>query len=120
MGDGKRLFGVGWKDSSSTLTKLLGNRPTTRGSLRNRPIHHSPSPALRASIRSPSMNPRSFLVSPPQEYVALHQQGKRGGNSCGAPILTYTARFGDVVMVALFNRPFTEAAGEWLLCAGCC
>lgn len=30
------------------------------------------------------MNPKSFLVSPPQEYVALHQHGKLGGRS-GVP-----------------------------------
>lgn len=79
-------FGAGRNDSSRTLTKLLGNRPTALGSLRSLPVHHRPSPAFRASIRSPSMNPRSFLVSPPQEYVARHQQGKLGGRSGVPPI----------------------------------
>lgn len=55
------------------------------GSLRNLPIHHRPSPAFNASMRSPSMKPRSFFVSPPQEYVAWHQHGKRAGIE-GAPI----------------------------------
>lgn len=84
--DAFRLFGAGWKDSSRTLTKLLGKSPVALGSLRSRPIHHRPSPALSASMRSPSMNPRSFLLSPPHEYVARHQQGKAGSCS-GAPIL---------------------------------
>lgn len=66
-GEALRLFGAGWKLSSSTLTKLLGKRPMALGSLRSLPIHHCPSPALRASIKSPSMKPRSFFVSPPQE-----------------------------------------------------
>jgi len=55
------------------------------GSLRNLPIHHRPSPAFNASIKSPSMKPRSFFVSPPQEYVAWHQHGNRAGIE-GAPI----------------------------------
>lgn len=80
-----RLLGAGWNDSSRTCTKLEGKRPTALGSRRSLPIHHCPSPALRASIRSPSMKPKSFLVSPPHEYVALHQQGKRG-RSPAAPI----------------------------------
>jgi len=84
-GDGLRLLGAGWNDSSRILTKLLGKSPMARGSLRSRPIHHKPSPALRASIRSPSTNPRSFLLSPPHEYVARHQHGKLG-NCSGAPI----------------------------------
>lgn len=83
-----RVFGAGWNDSSSVFTKLLGNRPMARGSLRSRPIHHEPSPALRASIKSPSMKPRSFFVSPPHEYVARHQQGNLGGSSW-PPILSY-------------------------------
>ena len=45
-----RLLAAGWKASSRTLTKLLGNRPTALGSLRSRPIHHEPSPAFSASI----------------------------------------------------------------------
>lgn len=84
-GEAFRLFGAGWKLSSKTLTKLLGKSPIARGSLRSLPIHHCPSPAFRASMRSPSMNPRSFLVSPPHEYVAWHQHGKRAG-ICIAPI----------------------------------
>ena len=87
IGEGFLLTGAGWKLSSSTLTKLLGNSPMARGSLRNLPIHQEPSPALRASIRSPSMNPRSFFVSPPHEYVAWHQHGKRAGIG-GAPIVS--------------------------------
>ena len=67
IGETCLLLGAGWKFSSSTLTKLLGNRPMARGSRRKRPIHHWPSPALRASIRSPSMKPKSFFVSPPHE-----------------------------------------------------
>lgn len=72
---------VGWKLSSSTITKLEGNNPIMRLSRLNLPIHHDPSPALRHSIRSPSMNPRSRPVSPPQEYTARHQQGNRVGRS---------------------------------------
>ncbi len=52
-----------------------------RLSLRKRPIHHDPSPALRHSIKSPSTKPRSRFVSPPQEYVALHQHGNRVGRA---------------------------------------
>ena len=69
-GEAFRLLGVGWNDSSKTLTKLLGNSPTALGSRRSLPIHQRPSPAFNASIRSPSMNPKSFFDSPPQEYVA--------------------------------------------------
>ncbi len=87
-GDACRLLGAGWKLSSRTLTKLLGKSPMALGSLRSLPIHHRPSPALSASIRSPSMKPRSFLVSPPQEYVAWHQHGKREGASRGPPMLS--------------------------------
>ena len=89
LGEPFRLLGVGWKDSSKTFTKLLGNNPTALGSLRSLPIHHSPSPAFKASIRSPSMNPRSFFVSPPHEYVARHQHGNLGGRSGGAPIVDW-------------------------------
>ena len=73
-----RLLGAGVNDSSSTVTKFEGNRPMARGSRLSLPIHHDPSPAFSASIKSPSMKPRSFFVSPPHEYVALHQHGKRG------------------------------------------
>ena len=61
-GETFRRMGAGWNFSSSTWTKLDGKRPTMRLSRRRRPIHHDPSPAFRHSIRSPSMNPRSFLV----------------------------------------------------------
>lgn len=71
---------VGRKSSLSTSTKFDGKRPTIRRSRFNLPIHHEPSPALRHSIRSPSMKPRSRFVSPPHEYVALHQHGKRVGS----------------------------------------
>lgn len=52
----------GWKSSLRSSTKFEGKRPTMRLSRFNRPIHHDPSPALRHSIRSPSMKPRSRLV----------------------------------------------------------
>jgi hypothetical protein len=52
----------GWKSSGSSSTKLEGKRPTMRLSRFRRPIHHEPSPALRHSIRSPSMKPRSRFV----------------------------------------------------------
>ncbi len=55
-----------------------------RLSRRNLPIHHDPSPALRHSIKSPSTNPRSRFVSPPQEYIALHQHGNLVGRPDGA------------------------------------
>ena len=58
---------TGTKSSLSTWTKLDGKRPIIRRSRRRRPVHHCPSPALRHSIKSPSTNPRSFFVSPPQE-----------------------------------------------------
>lgn len=53
---------LGWKFSSRSFTKFEGNSPTMRLSRLNRPIHHDPSPALRHSIRSPSMKPRSRFV----------------------------------------------------------
>jgi hypothetical protein len=81
-----RLLGAGWKPSSRTLTKFEGNIPIALGSRRSRPIHQRPSPAFSASIRSPSTKPRSRFVSPPQEYVALTQQGNRAGRSEGAPM----------------------------------
>ena len=70
---------MGRKLSSKTLTKFEGNRPIARRSLCSLPIHQDPSPAFKHSIRSPSTNPRSFFVSPPQEYTARHQHGKRMG-----------------------------------------
>ena len=76
-GLGARL--VGWKLSSSTMTKFDGNKPIMRRSRRSLPIHHDPSPALRHSMRSPSMKPRSLSVSPPHEYTARHQHGNRVG-----------------------------------------
>jgi hypothetical protein len=82
-----RLLGAGVKPSSSTLTKLDGNIPIALGSRRSLPIHQRPSPALRASMRSPSTKPRSRFVSPPHEYVALTQQGKRAGRSGEAPMV---------------------------------
>lgn len=39
-GEALRLTGAGWKLSSITLTKLLGNRPIALGSLLSLPIHH--------------------------------------------------------------------------------
>lgn len=71
---------TGTKLSSSTVTKFEGNKPIMRRSLRSLPIHQDPSPALRHSIKSPSMKPRSLSVSPPQEYTARHQHGNRAGN----------------------------------------
>lgn len=76
-----RLHGT--KFSSKTLTKFDGNTPTILLSRCNLPVHHDPSPALRHSIKSPSINPKSRFVSPPQEYTALHQHGNFEGN-CGA------------------------------------
>jgi hypothetical protein len=61
-GETLRRMGAGWNFSSRTWTKLEGNRPTMRRSRLSRPIHQDPSPALRHSIRSPSMKPRSFLL----------------------------------------------------------
>lgn len=55
----------GWKSSLRSSTKFDGNSPTMRLSRFNRPIHHDPSPALRTSIRSPSIKPRSRFVCPP-------------------------------------------------------
>jgi hypothetical protein len=79
MGLAARL--VGRKVSSRTMTKFEGKRPIMRLSRLSLPIHHDPSPALRHSMRSPSIKPRSLSVSPPQEYTARHQQGNRVGNS---------------------------------------
>ena len=87
---------TGTKVSSSTATKFEGKRPIMRRSLRSLPIHQEPSPALRHSIRSPSMNPRSLSVSPPHEYTARHQQGNRVGScditsiACGASVSSST------------------------------
>lgn len=92
---------TGWKLSSSTLTKFDGKSPTARLSLRKRPVHHEPSPALRHSIRSPSTNPRSLFDSPPHEYVALHQQGNRVGR------LGATCAIVDVV-VASYSSVYDE------------
>ena len=68
MGLGVLLFGngltdrvVGRKLSGRTSTKLEGNTPTALLSRHSLPVHHEPSPALRHSMRSPSMNPRSRL-----------------------------------------------------------
>ena len=58
---------IGTKSSLMSSTKLDWNSPTARLSRRNRPIHHCPSPAFRHSIRSPSTNPKSRVVSPPHE-----------------------------------------------------
>lgn len=58
---------TGTKSSLKSSTKLDGNSPTARLSRRNRPIHHCPSPAFKHSIKSPSTNPKSRVVSPPQE-----------------------------------------------------
>jgi hypothetical protein len=71
---------TGTKSSLRSSTKFDGNSPTARLSRRNRPIHHCPSPAFKHSIKSPSTNPRSRVVSPPQEYTARHQHGKRTGS----------------------------------------
>lgn len=71
---------TGTKSSLRSSTKLDGNSPTARLSRRNRPIHHCPSPAFKHSIKSPSTNPRSRVVSPPQEYTARHQHGNRIGS----------------------------------------
>lgn len=62
LGRGLTDLLVGRKVSGSTWTKLLGNTPTVRRSRKSRPVHHDPSPALRHSIRSPSMKPRSRFV----------------------------------------------------------
>ena len=66
---------VGLKFSSSTSTKLEGKCPTTRRSLYALPVHQLPSPAFSASMRSPSTNPRSFLLSGAKLYIARVQQG---------------------------------------------
>lgn len=71
---------TGTKSSLKSSTKLDGNNPTARRSRRNRPIHHCPSPAFKHSIKSPSTNPRSRVVSPPHEYTARHQHGNRIGS----------------------------------------
>lgn len=71
---------IGTKSSPMSSTKLDGNRPTARLSRRSRPIHHCPSPAFRHSIKSPSTNPKSLVVSPPHEYTARHQHGNRDGS----------------------------------------
>jgi len=65
MGLVSRLTGT--KSSLISSTKLEGNSPTARLSRRSRPIHHCPSPAFRHSIKSPSTNPKSLVVSPPHE-----------------------------------------------------
>lgn len=56
-----RLF-PGHRLSSRSSTKLEGNKPTACLLRFSRPIHQAPSPALRHSIKSPSINPRSRLV----------------------------------------------------------
>lgn len=116
-----RLFGAGWNDSSSTCTKLDGKRPTALGSRRKRPIHQDPSPALRASMRSPSMKPRSFLVSPPHEYVALHQHGNRGSSSDTAILARRRSKrewCDDRVFGKLSHSECYGSAtvGRWMMC----
>lgn len=61
-GRGLALRDLGWKSSPKTLTKLDGNAPTIRRSRFSLPTHQEPSPALRHSMRSPSMKPRSCVV----------------------------------------------------------
>lgn len=66
---------TGRKSSGSTSTKFEGNRPTILLSRRSLPIHHEPSPALRHSINSPSMKPRSRFdcegVKALRQYVSI-------------------------------------------------
>lgn len=52
---------VGLKFSGISSTKLEGKTPIALLSRHSLPVHHEPSPALRHSIRSPSMKPRSRL-----------------------------------------------------------
>jgi hypothetical protein len=93
---------MGTKSSPRTATKLEGNRPIILLSLCSLPIHHEPSPALRHSIRSPSINPRSRSVSPPHEYTARHQQGNFVGSR------------GDAIANALQNVcHLSLQAGVW-------
>lgn len=81
-------------------------------SLRNRPIHHDPSPAFKHSIKSPSIKPKSRfdcaivwlelqtveiamctgLTSPLNEYMARHQHGKRVGKVPGAGVMVEVLR----------------------------
>lgn len=78
-----------------------------RLSLRKRPIHQDPSPAFRHSMRSPSTNPRSLFDSPPQEYVARHQQGNRVGRLGATCAIIDAAR-----MIVSDNVRVIENVGE--------
>lgn len=66
---------TGRKSSGRTSTKFEGNRPTILLSRRSLPIHHEPSPALRHSISSPSIKPRSRFdcecVKAMRQHVSL-------------------------------------------------
>lgn len=95
---------IGRKLSSRTLTKFEGKTPIARLSRCKRPIHHDPSPALRHSIKSPSMNPKSRFDSPPQEYVARHQHGKREGR-LGATCAIADHKWFDYINVSKLLRP---------------
>lgn len=69
LGLGELLIGIGLVDllvglkfSGISSTKLEGKTPIALLSRHSLPVHHEPSPALRHSIRSPSMKPRSRLL----------------------------------------------------------
>jgi hypothetical protein len=78
---------VGRKVSGNTSTKLEGNNPTARLSRHNLPVHHEPSPALRHSMRSPSINPRSRLDC--DAVVRISSSSKSRGSSSSATKQTH-------------------------------
>ena len=77
-GNGLDARFMGRKLAGSICTKFDGNTPTCL--LRyNLPVHHCPSPAFNASIKSPSINPKSLFDSPLKEYIAFVHTGNRVG-----------------------------------------
>lgn len=81
---------VGRKPSPRTCTKLEGKTPTCLFRY-NLPVHHCPSPAFSASIKSPSMNPRSRFDSPLNEYIAFVHIGNRVGSPGACVAMVYNA-----------------------------
>ena len=65
---------VGLKSAGISSTKLEGKTPIALLSRHSLPVHHEPSPALRHSIRSPSMKPRSRLLC---KDIGIGQSGCR-------------------------------------------
>lgn len=89
---------IGLKSSGRTSTKLDGKRPTILLSRRSLPVHHDPSPALRHSIRSPSMKPRS-------RFDYRHGASARTRRTPGGTRPIPSSRMINTLRGQLFNAP---------------